>query len=114
MAAVGLSGVVGLLFEMAELQAALVFGGAEFDTAFAWGVVEDELVVATLPALAGIELLAFEAGQTGVVGMRFGFLASKEGRRIGAGLHGPAADPIALGIAIPAAVVRRYFFVIRL
>ncbi len=98
MAAIGLSGVVGLLFEVAELQGAFVFRRAEFDTAFAGRVVEDELVVATLPALAGIELLAFETGQTGVVGVGFGFLAGKEGWRIGAGLHGTAADPIALGI----------------
>ena len=69
MAAIGLSGVVGLLFEVAELQGALVFRRTEFDTAFAGRVVEDELVVAALPALAGIELLAFEAGQTGVVGV---------------------------------------------
>ena len=107
MAAIGLSGVVGLLFEVVELQGALVFRRTEFDTAFAGRVVEDELVVAALPALAGIELLAFEAGQTGVVGVGFGFLAGKEGWRIGAGLHGTAADPIALGIGAATPVIGR-------
>ena len=107
MAAVGLPGVVGLLFEVAELQGAFVFGGAEFDPAFAGRVVEDKLVVAALPAPAGIELLAFEAGEAGVVGMGAVFLASKEGRRIGAGLHGTAADPIALGIGAAAPVIGR-------
>ncbi len=68
MAAIGLAGVVGLLFEVAELEGALVFGGTEFDTGFARGIVEDELVVAALPAPAGSELLALEAGEAGVVG----------------------------------------------
>ena len=105
MAAVGLPGVVGLLFEVAELQGAFVFGGAEFDPAFAGRVVEDKLVVAALPAPAGIELLAFEAGEAGIVGMGAVFLAGKEGRRIGAGLHGAATDLIALGIGVAAPVI---------
>lgn len=53
MAAVGQAGVVSLLFEVAELEGALVFGGGGFDAGLAGGVVEDELVVAALPGFAG-------------------------------------------------------------
>ena len=101
MAAVGLAGVVGLLFEVAELEAALVLGGGGFDAGFAGCVVEDELVVAALPGFAGIELLAFEAGEAGVVGVGFGFLAGEEGGSIGAGLQGAAGLLVALASVLP-------------
>lgn len=87
------------------MQAAFVLGGAEFDTGFARGVVEDELVVAALPGLAGRELLALDAGETGLMGVSAVFLAGEEGRGIGAGLLGAAGDPVARGVGIAAAVV---------
>jgi len=102
---VGLAGVVGLLFEVAELQAALVLGGAGFDAGFAGGVVEDELVVTALPGFAGVELLRLEAGEAGVVGVGCVFFAGEEGRGVGAGLLGAAALLVALGVGLTLAVV---------
>jgi len=104
-AAVGLPGVVALLFEVAELEGALVFGAGGFDARFAGGVVEDELVVAALPALAAVQLLAFEAGEAGAVAVRCGVLTGEEGRGVGAGLHGAAADLVALGVRAALPVV---------
>jgi hypothetical protein len=104
-AAIGLAGVVGLLFEVAELEVALVLGGAEFDTAFAGRVVEDEMVVATLPVPAGGELLGLEAGEAGLVGVLLIALAGEEGGGVGAGLLGAAAEAVAGGIGLAAAVV---------
>jgi hypothetical protein len=104
-AAVGQAGVVVLLLETAELESAVLFGGAEFDARLAGGVVEDELVVAALPGLAGVELLGFEAGEAGAVLMGFGFFAGEEGGGVGAGLHGAAAELVALGVGAALAVV---------
>lgn len=103
-AAVLLAGVVALLFEVAELELALVFGGGEFDARFAGGVVEDELVVAALPAAAAVELLGLETGEAGAVGV-FARLAGEEGGGVGAGLLGAAADLVALGVGLALAVV---------
>lgn len=105
MAAIVEAGVVVLLFEMTELQATPVFAGAEFDARLAGRVVEDELVVAALPAAAAVELLAFQAGQAGAMAMRVGLLAGKQGRGVGAGLHGAAAQLVALGIATALSVI---------
>lgn len=105
MAAIVEAGVVVLLFEMTELQAAPVFAGAEFDARLAGRVVEDELVVAALPAAAAVELLAFQARQTGAVTVGVGLLASKQGGGVGAGVHGAAAQLVALGIATALPVI---------
>lgn len=104
-AAVGLAGVVGLLFEVAELEVALVFGGGEFDAGLAGAVVEDELVEPAQAVAAVAELLALDAGEAGVVGVGCGLFAGEEGGGVGAGLHGAAADPVALGVAAALAVI---------
>ena len=105
MAAVGESGVVGLLLEVAELQGAVVLRRTQFDTCFAWGVVEDELVVAALPALAGGQLLGFDAGEAGLMGVGAVLFSGEEGRGVGAGLLGATSDPVALGVGVAATVV---------
>ncbi len=104
-AAIGLAGVVGLLFEVAELEVALILGGTEFDAGFARGIVEDEMVVAALPVPAGGELLGLEAGEAGLVGVLLIALAGEEGGGVGAGLLGAAAEAVAGGIGLAAAVV---------
>jgi len=103
--AVGLARVVGLLFEMTELEGTPVFGGGGFDAGLAGCVVEDELVVAALPGFAGIELLALEAGDAGVMGVGRGFLAGEKGGGIGTGLQGAAGLLVARGVGVAAAVV---------
>ena len=104
-AAVGLSCVVGLLFEVAELEPAGVLGGAQFDAGLAGAVVEDELVVAALPALAGAGLLGFEAREAGVVAVGLGAFAGEPGGGVGTGLLAAAADLVALGVGLALAVV---------
>ena len=104
-AAVGLAGVAGLLFEVTELEVALILGGAEFDAGFARGVVEDEMVVATLPVPAGSELLGLEAGEAGLVGVLSIALAGEEGGGVGAGLLSAAAEAVAGDIGLAATVV---------
>ncbi len=104
-AAVFLPGIVALLFEVAELELAFVFAGAEFEPGLAGGVVEDELVVAALPVPAVGELLGFKAGETGAVGMGVGLVAGEEGGGVGAGLEGAGTDLIALGVSVALAVV---------
>ena len=37
--------------------------------------------------------------------VRFGLFAGEEGRRVGAGIQCAAGDPVALGVALPLAVV---------
>lgn len=48
-APVGLTGVAGLLFEMAELQVALVLGGSDLDAGLARSVVKDKVVMPPCP-----------------------------------------------------------------
>ena len=83
-AAILLAGVVGLLFEVTELQAALVLAGGEFDAGLTRGVVEDELVEAGAAVPACRELLALHPREAGPVGV-FARFAGKPGGGVGRG-----------------------------
>ena len=87
------------------MQAAAVFGGGELEPGLAGGVVEDELVMPTLPAAAAVELLRLEAGEAGIVGVGAVLLAGEVGGGVGAGLAAAAGDAVALGIGLTLAVV---------